>query len=161
MVDLPFGNLDFEGIEYTDNMCLYQPKNDRSDSTGRMCVRNQPFVAVTQLIGEFSANGVIGLAPNSHEKSYVYQLKEQGAIENLQVGLNFEDPSDISQVSTITFGYFDYSQIQGGEEGLNYYSNIGLNHWSVHVDNFKYGKDSISGSSNGKMALVDSGNTSI
>ena len=23
IVDLPFGSVDFEGIEYTDNMCLY------------------------------------------------------------------------------------------------------------------------------------------
>lgn len=161
LVDLPFGSVDFEGIEYTDNMCLYQTRNDRSDSTGKMCVRNQPFVSVTKLIGEFQANGVIGLAPNSHDKSYVNQLHQQGAIENRQVGLNFEDPDDAASISTITFGYFDYSQIQGGEEGFNYYSNIGLNHWSVLMDNFKYGNAGISGSGNGKMALVDSGNTSI
>jgi hypothetical protein len=53
IVDLPFGSVDFEGIEYTDDMCLYQPRNDRSASAGKMCVRNQPFVAVTKLIGEF------------------------------------------------------------------------------------------------------------
>jgi len=82
-------------------------------------------------------------------------------ITDKKVGLNFEDPDDNASVSTISFGFFDYSQIQGGEDGFNYYSNIGLNHWSVLMDNFKYGAASISGSSNGKMALVDSGNTSI
>lgn len=79
----------------------------------------------------------------------------------MQVGLNFENPDDTASISTITFGFFDYSQIKGGEEGFNYYSNIGLNHWSVLMDNFKYGDGAISGSGNGKMALIDSGNTTI
>jgi len=53
LVNLPFGSVDFEGLEYTDNMCLYQTRNDRSADTGKMCVRNQPFVSVTKIIGEF------------------------------------------------------------------------------------------------------------
>jgi hypothetical protein len=76
-----------------------------------MCVRNAPFVSVTRLIGDFAANGVVGLAPGSSNSSYVAQLKQQGVIDNKYVGLNFEDPDDESAISTITFGYFDYSQI--------------------------------------------------
>jgi hypothetical protein len=53
LVAMPFGSVDFEGIEYTDNMCLYQARNDRTDATGKMCVRNAPFVSVTKLIGDF------------------------------------------------------------------------------------------------------------
>jgi hypothetical protein len=52
-------------------MCLHQTTNDRSDSTGHMCVRNMPFTLVTQIIGTFEANGIIGLGPNGHELSYV------------------------------------------------------------------------------------------
>ena len=79
------------------------------------------------------------------------------------VGLNFEDPSDKQQVSTITFGYLDYSQVQGGENGFNYYPNIGVNHWAVMMDDVQYSNMGL-GSSNtigGKMAIIDSGNTSI
>ena len=42
-----FGNVDFEGFEYKDKMCLHQSINDRSDSSGHMCVRNMPFTLVT------------------------------------------------------------------------------------------------------------------
>jgi hypothetical protein len=59
-------------------MCLHQTTNDRSDSTGHMCVRNMPFTLVTQIIGTFEANGIIGLGPNGHELSYVNQLFDQG-----------------------------------------------------------------------------------
>jgi len=62
---LDYGTVDFEGIVYTDNMCLYQTRNARTLGSGRMCVRNMPFASVTKIIGEFEANGVIGLAPNS------------------------------------------------------------------------------------------------
>jgi len=116
---------------------------------------------VTKLIGTFEANGIIGLAPGNNDKSYVNQLHEQGAIQERKVGLNYEDPDDSNSISTISFGFFDYSQIAGGEEGFNYYSNIGLNHWSVLMDSFKYGEAAISGTSNGKMALIDSGNMTI
>jgi hypothetical protein len=64
-----------------------------------MCVRNMPFTCVDSLIGSFEANGIIGLAPNSHELSYVNSLFEQGVIESKKVGLNFENPSDTTSVS--------------------------------------------------------------
>jgi len=52
-------------------MCLVQNRNDRRDDTGRLCVRNMPFVSVSGIIGDFEANGIIGLAPHMHERSYV------------------------------------------------------------------------------------------
>ena len=90
-----------------------------------------PFVLANAIVGEYNANGIIGLAPHMHEKSYVVQLFEQGQIEEKIIGLNYEDPQDTSLESTIQFGYIDYSEIQGGEDGLNYYSNIGLDVWAV------------------------------
>ena len=55
-------------------MCLYQIRNDRTLQSGRMCVRNMPFVLTTKIIGDFEANGVIGLAPNPKNGAYVNQL---------------------------------------------------------------------------------------
>lgn len=36
-----------------------------------MCVRNMPFISVTKIIGDFEANGVIGLAPNPKNGAYI------------------------------------------------------------------------------------------
>ena len=113
-MDLDYGTIDFEGIIYTDNMCLYQTRNARTQSTGRMCVRNMPFISANKVIGDFEANGIIGLAPNTQNDAYVNQLFMQDQIKNKFVGLNYEDPEDDNSVSTITFGHFDYSQINGG-----------------------------------------------
>lgn len=77
-------------------MCLYQTRNERTLSSGRMCVRNMPFVSVSKIIGEFEYNGVIGLAPNPKNGAYVNQLFMQDQIEHKFVGLNFEDPDDNS-----------------------------------------------------------------
>jgi len=44
---------------------------------------------------------------------------------------------------------------------MQYYSNIGLNHWAVLMDDIQYGQTGIGSNGGGKMALVDSGNTSI
>lgn len=77
------------------------------------------------------------------------------------MGLNFENPDDKQSKSMISFGYFDYSNVEGGKDGLNYYSNIGLNHWAVLMDDIQLGQVDIGGIGGGKMALIDSGNTSI
>ena len=36
-----------------------------------MCVRNMPFISANRVIGEFEANGIIGLAPNTQNDAYV------------------------------------------------------------------------------------------
>lgn len=51
---------------------------------------------MTKLIGQFEANGIIGLAPGNNDKSYVNQLHDQGVIQERKVGLNYEDPDDTS-----------------------------------------------------------------
>ena len=77
------------------------------------------------------------------------------------VGLNFEDPNDRNSVSTVTFGYIDFNEVQGGEDGLNYYTNIGVDHWAVMMDDVQYNKMGLDSSAGGRMAIIDSGNTSI
>ena len=84
-----------------------------------MCIRQMPFLLPTQIIGRFEANGIIGLAPGNDQSSYVHQLYNQGQISSIKVGMNFEDPLDKKSISTMTFGDFDYSQVEGGKNGLN------------------------------------------
>lgn len=53
-----------EGTQYTDNICLYQNRVERRDETGRLCVRNMPFLSVNKINGPFKAMGIVGLAPS-------------------------------------------------------------------------------------------------
>jgi hypothetical protein len=64
-------------------------------------------------------------------------------------------------VSTVTFGYWDYGEIFGGEDGLNWYPNTATSHWGVIMDDVQYNNQDIQGKVGGKLALIDSGNTSI
>lgn len=65
-------------------------------------------------------------------------------------------------MSTITFGHFDYSQIEGGKEGMRYYENQGISEWSVVMDDVMYGAKDIEGRSRTpKISIIDSGNTTI
>jgi hypothetical protein len=82
-------------------------------------------------------------------------------IDELKVGLNFENPEDKGSVSTVTFGYWDYPEIFGGEDGLNWYPNSATSHWGVIMDDVQYNNQDIQGTVGGKLALIDSGNTSI
>lgn len=63
---------------YKDNMCLIQTRHEKTDSSGSLCVRGMPFVAVDNIIGDFDFNGIVGLAPGKSENSYVHNLYEQG-----------------------------------------------------------------------------------
>ena len=75
--------------------------------------------------------------------------------------MNFEDPADKKQQSAVTFGYIDYNEVEGGEDGFRYYPNIGLNHWAVLLDDMQYDRNGLGMSMGGKMAIIDSGNSSI
>ena len=57
--------------------------------------------------------------------------------------MNFEDPQDKDSISTMTFGSFDYGQVEGGENGLNEYLNVGHDNWSILMDDVKYGDSDI------------------
>ena len=41
-----FGRFNLHGKEWKDKMCLDQNRNNRMDDTGRLCVRNMPFLDV-------------------------------------------------------------------------------------------------------------------
>jgi len=77
------------------------------------------------------------------------------------VGLNYEDPKDQDSVSIVTFGYLDYTQVHGGVEGLNWYQNKGIDEWALVMEDVHYDGEEIQSPLGGKMAIIDSGNTSI
>ena len=77
-------------------MCQYQTRNDRTDSSGRMCVRWQKFMAVDDIEGDFEANGIFGLAPVHDDRSYIRNLFLQGQINEDRIGMNYEDPNDVT-----------------------------------------------------------------
>ena len=51
------------------------------------------------MIGNFEANGIIGLAPVNDGRSIMKALKKAKKIDNMIIGLNFEDPLDTTQRS--------------------------------------------------------------
>ena len=89
------------------------------------------FVLAQDIIGQFSANGVIGLGPKLNEYSIVRNLLRAGQMAEKKVGFNFENPKDVDSVSTISWGWFDTTQVHGGEAGLNWYDNIGEDGWGI------------------------------
>ena len=104
------------------------------------------FLLVKTIYGKFNANGVLGLAPSSRQgKSFVNELWNQGEIDELKVGLNIENPSDKGSISTVTFGSWDYEQVFGGEDGLNWYPNAASSHWGIIMDDLFYGHNEIQG----------------
>jgi hypothetical protein len=120
-----------------------------------------PFIAVDKVDGEFEGNGLFGLAPSEPDTSYVYQLFQQGQIDQPIVGLNYENPLDKKVVSQINFGYFDYGEVYGGIDGFSWLDNKGEDLWAVALEDLKIGDREIQTEMGGKMAIIDSGNTSI
>ena len=60
-----------------------------------MCVDSFKFIAADEIIGDFEANGILGLAPGENsELSYIEALYQQGIIDQRIVGLNLENPLD-------------------------------------------------------------------
>jgi hypothetical protein len=159
---MDYGSFFLQGTEYSDKMCLNQNRNDRTDASGRLCVRSQPFISINKISGSFSANSIVGLAPNFKSKSYVENLFSQGQISDKIVGLNYEDPNDQNSVSTVSFGYYDFNQIMYGEQGLSYFDNIGLNVWALILKDMKFKSQSLqTGNQGERMAVIDSANTTI
>ena len=61
----------------------------------------------------------------------------------------------------ITLGSVDYNEIQGGQDGLNYYSNLAVGKWGLLMDDFMYDDTDMTGDHFAKIAMIDSGNFSI
>ena len=121
------------------------------------------FIAVHEIVGNFEANGIIGLTPNRNEHSFIHQLFDSHNITNYRIGLNFENHEDQQQMSTITFGYWDVNEISEGLNGLNYYQNIAKdeNKWAILLEDIQYDTADIAMSVEGKKAYIDTGNSSI
>lgn len=61
----------------------------------------------------------------------------------------------------ITIGSVNYDEVDGGEEGLNYYSNLAISNWGLLMDDFMYNSIDMTGNHQAHIALIDSGNFSI
>lgn len=77
--------------------------------------------------------------------------------------MNYEDGNH-----SVTFGEIEYNKIPNGKDGLNYFSNVGMNSWAVVIDHLSYNNASISPEIEFlddfvhlKIAYIDSGNSSI
>ena len=159
LASLNQGSYEFIGQKYRDDMCLYQVRNDRTWDTGKMCVRQKEFLAAEEVVGDFGANGVVGLAPV--RDNFIDELYYQGVIRNRVVGLNLENPLDTDQKSRISIGQIDYNEVEGGVDGLNYYSNRAVGKWGLQMDDFLYDDVDMTSLSGAKIGLIDSGNTTI
>ena len=114
------------------------------------------------MIGDFPANGVIGLAPTKDlETNFIEMLQSQGVIKNKVVGINLENPLDTNQKSRISIGQIDYNEVEGGVNGLNYYNNRAVGKWGLQMDDFLYDDIDMTALAGAKIGLIDSGNTSI
>jgi len=77
------------------------------------------------------------------------------------VGINYENPSDVSQRSQISIGGINIKEVEGGYDGINYYNNLAIGKWGLLMDDFLYNDIDMTGDHSAKLGLIDSGNTSI
>ena len=54
-----------------------------------------------------------------------------------------------------------FDKIVDGEEGLNYYSNLGRDHWGLMMDDFMYHGVDMTDQTGAKIAIIDSANVTI
>lgn len=158
------GSMHFSGNKFREYMCLQQIKTNRKYSTGRFCVSDFEFILATSIIGKVEANGVLGLGPNGGENSFVQSLKMHGQFPNQRaiVGINFENPLDTDQKSTISLGEINYDEVEGGQDEVSYFTNLASDkYWGLLMDDFYYGGMEMSGDHKAKIGIIDSGNTSI
>lgn len=64
-------------------------------------------------------------------------------------------------MSQVAFGEIVFSEIEGGAEKANYYSNLGRDKWGLLIDDFLYDYNDMTNNQSAKIALIDSGNVSI
>jgi len=64
---IDYGTFSFEGVQVKDQFCL---KKDN------YCLKDFKFIAAKTMIGSFSANGVLGLAPTADARSFMKALKD-------------------------------------------------------------------------------------
>lgn len=158
----------YEGQVFNETMCLKQDAfyqgGKRTLNSGRLCIRSYPFVLADNrevVIDGTPIGGVLGLSPARTNHNYVLKLKEQGIINRAIVGINYEAWGDTHQRSRVSFGYIDFDEIEDGEDGANYYSNLGRDKWGLMMDDFYYNNVDMTEGQGPKIALLDSANVTI
>lgn len=66
-VSVDYGSFSFSGIEVNDQFCLKK---------SNFCLKDFKFLAAKTMVGSFSANGVLGLAPTLDSRSFMKALKD-------------------------------------------------------------------------------------
>ena len=112
-------------------------------------------------IDSASVGGVVGISPANNNHNYVWRLFNEGFIKRALVGINYEKWGDYHQRSRINMGYIDFDEIVGGEDGANYYSNLGGDYWGLMIDDFMYADKDMTDNQQAKVAFIDSANTTI
>jgi hypothetical protein len=114
-VNLRLDDVQFAADIFTDKMCLFNFGINQQFS--KLCNDKQVFLGIDQVLGQFDAQGLIGLGPQDVEghQSYVIDLHKSNQIPRPVVGLNYENNLYTDKVSTMTFGYFQDSSIEGGK----------------------------------------------
>lgn len=64
-------------------------------------------------------------------------------------------------MSQVAFGEIVWSEIEGGQDTANYYTNLGRDKWGLLIDDFLYDNNDMTNGQSAKIALIDSGNVSI
>ena len=107
-----------------------------------LCLKNQEFVAVNNIIGgeDFEANGVLGLGPTLGTQSYISNLMKMGKMDKGRVGIDL-------QRGKVSFGHWDmkYVKLMKGQDGVLWYPNVGVNYWSMFVTALGYGGETLKG----------------
>ena len=159
-------------------MCLIQNTDyDRvlTLSSGRLCVPDMPFLHAKEYritVDGTEVGGIVGLGPYSHslagtaysnkyDSNLVWRMYHEEVIDYPIVGINYEPWGVRGLQSKLTFGYLDYTQIEDGEDGLNYYSNLGRDNWGLMMDDFMYNGIDMTEGQGPKVAIIDSGNVTL
>ena len=139
----------FIGTVFNESMCLIQKSIAGQNgakptvASGRLCVSQFPFAYAKDkvTIDGASVGGVVGISPAKASHNYVWRLFEQGLIKRAVVGINYEKWGDYHQRSRISMGSIDFNEIVDGEDGANYYSNLGGDYWGLMIDDFMYANE--------------------
>lgn len=63
--------------------------------------------------------------------------------------------------SQVLIGGINYAEVKDGRKGMNYYSNLAIGKWGILMDDIKYMNRDMTTNHKAKIALIDSGNSSI
>jgi len=132
-------------------------------ATGRLCVSQFPFAYNKErlTIDNAAVGGIVGISPARSSHNFIWRLFDSGFIKRALVGINYEKWGDYHQRSRINMGYIDFDEIVDGEDGANYYSNLGGDYWGLMMDDFAYGDVDMTENQQQKIAFIDSANTTI